>query len=243
MKVTCFCPGCHAPYAVAEAHLARTVRCERCSKDFVLERSPQTDGRPAEAPAEGTSASLIFRVQADEPEAWERLVDLYSPLVYRWCRAAGIQADDAADVVQEVFAAVAGHVRDFRRDRPGDSFRAWLRTIARNKINDHFRRLRGRAQAEGGTEALQRMAGLPDPLSESPDGDDQGHDEDFLTRRAVEIVRGEVEDRTWQAFCRVAVNGQDTAQVAADLGMQVAAVYEAKYRVRRRIREVLESLE
>src|SRR5581483_11486997 len=33
-----------------------------------------------------TSRSLLERVQADDAAAWDRLVSLYAPLVFQWCR-------------------------------------------------------------------------------------------------------------------------------------------------------------
>ena len=225
----------------------RSVRCEHCRADFVLELPTHEGGKVGEQvatdPSHKASTSLICRVQADEPGAWERLVDLYAPLVYRWCRRAGIQADDVPNVVQEVFVAVAGHVREFRRDRPGDYFRGWLCSVARPKINDRFRCLRGRTEAESGTEVLEQMTGPPDPLSGPSSGKYQIADEDLLAHRTVELVRAEVNDRIWQAFWRVAVQGADAAQVAANLSMNVRTVYEANYRVRRRIRQELVGLE
>src|SRR4051812_19850568 len=91
--------------------------------------------------SELTSASLLDRIRADDPEAWRRFVQLYSPLVYSWCRRAGLNTEDTADLTQEVFRSVAGHVGSFRRDRPGDTFRGWLWTITRNKLRDFFRRM------------------------------------------------------------------------------------------------------
>ncbi len=72
------------------------------------------------------SSTLLESVKARRPEAWRRLVDLYGQVVYRWCRKSGLKAEDAADAVQEVFAAVSMHVADFRREKPCDSFTAWL---------------------------------------------------------------------------------------------------------------------
>ena len=100
-----------------------------------------------------TSLSLLDRVKTRDREAWQRLVDVYAPLVYRWCRRTGVAADEAADVLQEVFLAVATHIGDFRRDRPGDSFSAWLRTITRNKIHDQLRRQKNEPRARGGSSA------------------------------------------------------------------------------------------
>ncbi len=200
--------------------------------------SPGTD--PARS--DSISSSLLDRVRAAQPDAWERLVELFGPEVYHWCRQSGLQADDAADVVQEVFSAVANHVAQFRRDRPGDSFHGWLWTITRNKIRDHFRHRQGGPQAAGGTDAQQQLAQIPD---QHPDTDQKVAPPSLwggLARRAIEVVRAGVEDRTWRAFWRLAVDGQAVADVAEELGMSVRAVYEAKYRVRRRIREELGDL-
>ena len=54
-----------------------------------------------------TSTSLLQRALAREPDAWERLVTLYSPLVRHWCRQAGVAHQDMPDVSQDVFAAVS----------------------------------------------------------------------------------------------------------------------------------------
>jgi len=198
-------------------------------------------GSGPEAP-ESVSTSLLDRVRAREPVAWERLVELYGPVVYEWCRVSGIQAEDAADVFQEVFGAVASHVNEFRRDGPGASFRGWLWTITRNKIRDHFRRLQASAQGQGGTAALQRLAAIPDDPPDSSRTGTRVASVNALEHRAMELVRASVEERTWQASLQLTVRGRCAADVAADLGMNVRAVYEAKYRVIRRIREEMRGL-
>src|SRR5262249_43802230 len=94
-----------------------------------------------ERPSAGTSLTLLDWVRKQDPAAWRRLVNLYSPLVMNWCRRRyGLQSADAEDVGQEVFRAVAEKIRDFRRDRPGDSFRAWLRRITHSKAIDELRK-------------------------------------------------------------------------------------------------------
>lgn len=50
-----------------------------------------------------TSLSLLARVrQSTDKESWERLVDLYSPLMRHWLRAYEVQEADADDLVQDV---------------------------------------------------------------------------------------------------------------------------------------------
>src|SRR5436190_1979458 len=114
-------------------------------------------------PSSATSRSLLARVQADQPEAWERLVHLYAPLVHHWCRCGGLQDQDVADVFQQVFQAVVIHVSGFRKERAGDTFRGWLRRITQNKMRDHFRRLGRETPGVGGSSAQQRLVQLPGP--------------------------------------------------------------------------------
>jgi RNA polymerase sigma-70 factor (ECF subfamily) len=193
-------------------------------------------------PSSATSRSLLARVQADEPEAWERLVHLYAPLVLRWCRAAGLQDQDAADVFQDVFQAVVAHVGGFRKERQGDTFRGWLRRITQNKLRDHFRRLDREAPGVGGSSARERLAQLPGPtpaerVDLAPDNGERG-----LFVRALDLLRAEFEERTWVAFWRTAVEGQAPRDVAADLGMSAGAVRVAKSRVLHRLRQELGDL-
>jgi RNA polymerase sigma-70 factor (ECF subfamily) len=179
---------------------------------------------------------LLDRVKAQDPKAWGQLAQLYGPLVYQWCRGRGLQAVDAEDVLQEVFLTVAARINDFRRQREGDTFRGWLWVITFNKLGDWMRQQAHRETAVGGSEAqkvLQQHAELETlPATEpSPTGD--------LYHRALALIRSEFEERTWQAFWRIVGEGQQPANVAADLGMARNAVYLAKSRILRRLREVL----
>lgn len=189
-----------------------------------------------------TSLSLLDRVRARDPDAWQRLTDLYGPLVYHWCRRCGLGTQDSADVFQETFAAVAANIDSFRRDARGGTFRGWLWTIARNKVRDHCRQQSRQAEATGGTEAQQRLAQVPDKLADDPD-DQADHGElGRLFHRGLDLIRAEFEDRTWQAFWRVSVNGDRAADIAADLGISANAVRQYKSRVLRRLREELRDL-
>src|SRR3954468_10036396 len=156
-------------------------------------------------PGQLTSLSLLGRARANDPDAWARLTSLYRPLVALWCRRARCPAEEVEDVMQEVFAAAAAGLAAFRRDRPGDSFRGWLRGITRNQVLLYFRRNRGRPRGEGGSEALAGLEGIPDPLAEE---DNESGEVGQLYRRALEQVRGEFEEKTWQAFWRTAIESR-----------------------------------
>lgn len=200
-------------------------------------RPSQTNGVP-----ESTSTSLLGKAKAGEAETWRRLVDQYAPLLYDWCRRRGLRTEDAADVAQEVFTAVARNLETFHRDQPGDTFRGWLWTITQNKIRDRIRDRKGMPEATGGSDAQCRLAQVPEPQSEPSTSVKVRTHGSPLEQRAIELVRAGVEERTWQAFWRVVVEGQQAAVVAKELGMSMQAVYNAKYRIRNRLQQQVDRL-
>jgi RNA polymerase sigma-70 factor, ECF subfamily len=188
-----------------------------------------------EAPRSATPSSLLERLRAtDDGLAWERLLRLYGPTVAGWCRKAGVSPEDAADIGQEVFQAVARGIVGIRRDRPADSFRGWLYTITRRRLFDHWRRATRQPRAAGGSEVQDQLMDLP-ATDSAPGPDETETWEEF--QRGVQLIRGEFEERTWEAFWRMAVDGRTAVEVAAELAMTPGAVYVAKSRVLRRLRE------
>src|SRR5262249_27343274 len=87
---------------------------------------PANNGDPLQH-SSATPRSLLERVKSSEAGAWERLVELYAPLVHHWCRRWELQDQDRADILQEVFHAVVMHIGDFRKETERDTFRGWLR--------------------------------------------------------------------------------------------------------------------
>jgi RNA polymerase sigma-70 factor (ECF subfamily) len=187
-----------------------------------------------------TSVTLLQRLRAGEQGAWERLLHLYTPLVRSWCHHQGVRGADADDVVQEVFQAVLTGLAQFQRDRPGDTFRGWLRGITRHKLLDLFRRHASQPQAQGGTAAGQLMQQVPQPEVTLPEETPQQVTE--LYQRALEFVKSEFADNSWRAFWRTAVDGESAADIAAELGMSVPAVRMAKSRVLHRLRQEIGDL-
>jgi RNA polymerase sigma-70 factor (ECF subfamily) len=204
-----------------------------------------TESEPQPAQRSGlsgsTSRTLLTGLRANDAAAWERLVTLYAPLVCHWCRQQGLPETELADLLQEVFQSVAAHIGRFRKERAGDTFRGWLRTITRNKIADVYRKRAVQPQAVGGTSAYLQFSRVPSPsesLSEEPDDGDTIAERELI-QRALNLIRGEFEERTWQAFWRTAVENQAATEAAGDLEMTAGAVRVAKCRVLRRLREEL----
>jgi RNA polymerase sigma-70 factor (ECF subfamily) len=192
-----------------------------------------------------TSTTFLDRVRQRDTEAWSRFAELYSPLVYRWARQSGLQSSDAADVVQEVFTAVARTIGSFQNDGPTASLRGWLWTITRNQVRLHFRRLKDRPAAVGGSTANHFFGQQPADEASSvliehgvaPASFDA---QASLVHRAVQLMRQDFQPQTWQAFWRLVVDGCSVAEVAEQLGLTPGAVRQAKFRVLTRLQSELE---
>ena len=184
-----------------------------------------------------TSLSLLARLRQDPaPHDWQRLDDLYRPLILRWlARLPGLQ-DEAADLAQEVMLVVVREVGEFERRREG-SFRAWLRMVTVNRVRAYWRE-RARRPKVGlpGGPAEDFLARLADPAGDLAAQWDRDHDRQVFDR-LLEVVRPDFTAATWDAFRWFAIDGRPAAQVATELGVTENAVLLAKARVLRRLRE------
>ncbi len=193
---------------------------------------PAQSASHTEPSADGMTSTLLTQARQHSPDAWVRLVKLYYPLVQTWARRAGLQPSDAADLAQEVFSAVANGLDRF--ERKGGSFRGWLWGITSRQLLAHWRRRQQQGVGVGGTTAQERLASIANDDSESIS---RIEDRTDLLRRALDLLRDGVEEKTWQAFWRTAIDGQTAAEAAQALGLTVTAVYLAKARLLRRLRE------
>ena len=182
-----------------------------------------------------TPTSLLERLrQPFDPEAWSRFVSLYTPLIYSWACRARLQEQDALDLVQDVFVTLLRVLPGFSYDH-GQSFRGWLRTVTLNT----WRNSRKRAENRFLTGAVDASL-LPGPeeLETAWEAEYRQH----VVGRALRIMRADFQETTWKACWEMVVSGRPAADVAAELGITVGAVYAAKVRVVNRLREELEGL-
>ncbi len=182
-----------------------------------------------------TPVSLLDRLRArPDPQSWDRLVRVYEPFLRRFLRDPALRGD-ADDLLQDILTVLVRELPTFRRRRAG-SFRAWLRTVAVNRVNDWWRKRAHRPAAAGGTDAALRLAELADPASSLSRQWDAEHDR-HVARRLLELLEPEFTPGTWAAFRRQVVDGLSASAAAAELGVSVNAVLLAKSRVLRRLRD------
>ena len=184
---------------------------------------------------QNTSLTLLQRLREPaDTSAWNRFVELYTPLLYYWARRAGLQSADASDLVQDVFQLLLLKLPEFQYDK-SKSFRSWLRTVTMNKWRERARRISEKAR--GGSE-LGAEPAIADGAQTF--WDDEYHK--MLAARALKVMQGSFEPATWKACWESVVNERPATEIAAELGLTANAVYLARSRVLRRLREELQGL-
>ncbi len=180
-----------------------------------------------------TPVSLLQRLgQSPTPETWERFVRLYTPLLFYWARRLGMQEQDAADLVQDVLIVLVQKVPELQYDATR-SFRGWVRMVLLNKWRDR----RDRAPAPGQLDSANVPA-VPDEVEVLQEAEYR----QYLTHRALRLMQSDFEPATWKACWETVVCGRAAAEVAAEVGLTVNAVYLARSRVLARLRRDLEGL-
>ncbi len=178
-----------------------------------------------------TPASLLQRLRLPEPPAadWERFVRLYTPLLHAWAVRAGLQEADAADLVQDVLVHLMRKLPGFEYD-PARGFRGWLHTVMLNKWRETMRR------------KAPVIATVAEPAAPPEEPFEEAEHRKYLLGRALHLMKTDFQENTWRVFWMTAVEGVAVPEAAARLKVSVKAVYLARARVLRRLREELAGL-
>lgn len=189
--------------------------------------------------SDSTDEHLLQGVEAGNSENWRRFVEMYSGVIYAWCRQCDLQPSDALDVSQQVFYSVHRSMSTFNRNGRKGAFRSWLWTVVRNQVRNYLSRTLKGAKAEGGTEIQLRLLREPESVDESSlSAVDSSRT--IRLKAAIETAKKRFDDRTWRCFWLTAVEGQKAVDVAEMLGVSPAAVRQARYRVSKNLRKNLE---
>lgn len=146
----------------------------------------------------------------------------------------GIESQQRFDVCQEIFIILFDRSSWLAHDRPV-SFRNWLRTVAFNKCRDHLRKQNRTTEARTSA-AIE--AEINDPAAILSDREYRT----FVARQALQLMRDSFAETTWRACWESVVSERSAADIAAELGITINAVYLARGRVLKRLREELAGL-
>lgn len=182
-----------------------------------------------------TSPTLLQKLRDPQDQsAWQRFVDLYTPLLFYWGRQRGLQSGDTADLVQDVLSNLVLKLPEFEY-QPDKSFRSWLRTMTHRKFID-----RTRKRQETGLGGDESRIEPIDPEADFAFERREYHQ--YLYQRAMEIVRRDYSEAAWQACWLSISTERAAADIGQELNMSEGAVFAAKCRILKRLREELAGL-
>jgi len=185
----------------------------------------------------GTPTTLLKRLrEGADVLAWDEFFQRYWRLVFTFARRRGCSDHTAEEIVQDVMLTVFEKRDVYRYDPERGQFRDWLGTLVRNKVVDHRRRPSGRIRGRGGHSDLAVTEAEAD--NASPDDAWEAAFEESLLVILLDVIRREMNPRTYQAFELFSLHQVPAAKVATTTGLTPNAVYQARKNVFRRLTEL-----
>lgn len=188
-----------------------------------------------------TRPSLLLRIRdRTDADAWRTFDAIYRPMLYRFARTHGLAPADAEDVTQHCLSVVQDRIGEFAYDASKGSFKAWLRTLARNRVRNLIRDRHDRQCDSRAFEIDQQREPLPDETF------DRIWKEEHLWHCMREL-RAEVEPATYRAFELYVLGQTPLEEVCRETGLKPNNVYTIKWRMTEKVaakmKELVDGLE
>lgn len=190
---------------------------------------------PRQPPVESSPVAietLVAKAQTGDPEAFGQIYDRYNETVYRFVYfRVGGNRPLAEDLTADTFLRALKHISNFTWQ--GSDLGAWLTTIARRIVIDHFKRSRTRLEVPTGE--------IYD--AERVDGNLEGSPEDAVVRHItnVSLLSAVKELNPDQQECIVLrfLQGLSVSETALAMGRNEGAVKALQYRAVRSLQRLL----
>ncbi len=181
-----------------------------------------------------TMDTFVQRLQANDPRAYEELLERYADKVYRIAYRVLGNPQDAEDATQETFLAVYRNIATFRGDA---KFSSWLYRIAYNQAIQILRRRHPRLESlyADDEEEADTVETIPDDITPLP--------EEVLQARMLETclqeLLMELSPRLRAAFVLHELEGLPLREVAHILNIGESAVKMRIHRARMQLQKRL----
>lgn len=170
-------------------------------------------------------ATLIERAKNGDEQAMTRLITLFKGLVFTVIYRMVSDYHLSEDLTQDTFVKVFLHIKKVKNEK---HFRAWICTIARNIVRDHFRR-----EKRHPTVSLDQV------------GEQTGQSGLEMTRKSMIIqdALGKLSERDRMLLTLAYYEGMSLAEVAEVMRLTEKNVKVCLYRARKRLRKELKGYE
>lgn len=189
-----------------------------------------------------STALLEGLLEQQNAKAWQQFNQLYRPMVVAFARKLGLSEVDAEDAAQETLIAFVRAYRDGAYDRTKGRLRSWVFGIAHKKVLDIRRRWGREMVLADKTQGTAYMESLMSP----EDMEKQLWEPEYhraVLRICLDMVRPQVQEKTFRAFELVVFEGLSGNEAAEQLDMTANAVFIAKNRILAKVRVLRKQIE
>ena len=191
-----------------------------------------------------TRKSLLVRLKNwHDEQSWAEFAKIYERLMFDTALRAGLNNEEAKEVVQETLLTVAKKMAGFNYDPRLGSFKNWLMQITRRRIVDQFRKRKPDLAQTMHSTAPVDVEQLSDPSLSRLETlwNEEWNNARLDLARAV--VKRKVGARQYQMFDLYVLQSKSLKEVTGLLRVNPAQVYMAKYRITRMLKKELKELD
>lgn len=174
-----------------------------------------------------TETQLVRNAKNGDQQAFEEIFNRCQPAIFRYFHFRLQDTTEADDLTGEVFVRMVEKIKSY--DDQGRPILAWLYTIARNLLTDHFRKKGHRVQVEL-DESLPETE-IPNPV-EISETNAQENQIRLALRQLTEIQR--------QVIILRFLEDRSIAEVGAIMGTNEGAVKALQHRALASLKRLLE---
>ena len=188
-----------------------------------------------------TRPSLLIRIRdPDDSDAWNEFTNIYRPAIVHLAMFRGLQHADAEDLAQQVLVTVSKAIKTWNPDNKQARFRTWLARVTHNAAINSITRSKPDL-GSGNSKVVALLDAIPNDTPDSQLLNLEIRREAF--RYAAQQIQIEFAQDTWTAFWETAVLERSIDEIAKQLNKKPGAIYAARSRVMRRLREKINELE
>jgi RNA polymerase sigma-70 factor (ECF subfamily) len=181
-------------------------------------------------------------LDSENKTIWQQFVERYRPLLERYAARNGFGSSDAQDVAQLTLVAFCKAYQEGKYDREQGRLRHWLFGIARNQLRNARKRSKKKeVHVADETSQTNFFARQPNESEMEQLWEDEWRQ--AVLRQCLEEIRKELDPKSVRAFELFAWKGMSAKDVAEQLDMTPNAIFIAKHRIMKRIRELVPKME
>jgi RNA polymerase sigma factor (sigma-70 family) len=184
-----------------------------------------------------TTTILLEQLQNSDNDAWQRFTTRFREPMLHFAGRMGLSDAQAEDAVQDALVQFLEGYREGKYDRSKGRLGSWLFALMYQSIRSHRRDgYRSPMQAPTPTHRTTFFSALPDENTARAEWE-MDWDRHSINR-CMSQLRGEVNPTHYRAFELMTIRQVPAMEVAEQLGLSRDAVYQARYRVLKRLEEL-----